>query len=448
MEEIGRLRAAIGGQGMVVENSPVHSSKSNGFIERTLQSVQGLVRTWRSSLEAKWSVKLDVEHRIWPWLVEMVGWMMLRADVGADGKTAYERCKGRRPRLPGMEFGEAVLWKRRREGGPLGKLSCMWEDGVSLGVKGTTGELVVGDKKGVWRTRTVRRKTVEERWHPKSLELVGGVPWRTDGSEGDGDDLNTDVTIMDKDYREKIRDEAKGVVVPRRMYIKKSDVEEHGYTVRCPGCISILRVTARQEHSDACRRRLEKEMEGTQKAKNAKARMREYVDRKMEEDEQARKRRREMRRRKAKLFCEKTNVEGDETMEETREKRKRGEVEDDDVMKRAKSSSSGQVSAEETMKILRKVEREERKRKRDDGGAQDVDDVEVAGYAVNEEVVDGEVEGAGAEVDGDELDPEQVKMGRKEELEFMIKKLDMFEFGTYEEAVSRGGQAADDDEVG
>ena len=82
------------------------------------------------------------------------------------------------------------------------------------------------------------------------------MPWRTDGSEGDGDDLKTDVTIMDKDYREKIRDEPKGEVVPRRMYIKKSDVEEHGYTVRCPGCISILRGTARQEHSDACRRRL------------------------------------------------------------------------------------------------------------------------------------------------------------------------------------------------
>ena len=59
MEEIGRLRAAIGGQGMLVE---VHSSKSNGFIERTIQSVQGLVRMWRSSLEAKWFVKLDVEQ--------------------------------------------------------------------------------------------------------------------------------------------------------------------------------------------------------------------------------------------------------------------------------------------------------------------------------------------------------------------------------------------------
>ena len=45
------------------------------------------------------------------------------------------------------------------------------------------------------------------------------------------------MTIMDKYCREKIRDEAKGEVVRRRMCIKESDVEEHGYTVS----ISILR---------------------------------------------------------------------------------------------------------------------------------------------------------------------------------------------------------------
>ena len=54
VEEIGRRRAAIGGRGMVMENSPVHSSKSNGYIERAVQSVQGMIRTWRSSLEEKW----------------------------------------------------------------------------------------------------------------------------------------------------------------------------------------------------------------------------------------------------------------------------------------------------------------------------------------------------------------------------------------------------------
>lgn len=88
-----------------------------------------------------------------------VGWTMTRAEVGADGKTAYERSRGRVARLPGMDFGEGVLWKRRREGGPLGKLTCMWEDGIYLGIKGSTGDIIVGDKRGVWRTRTTRRKT-------------------------------------------------------------------------------------------------------------------------------------------------------------------------------------------------------------------------------------------------------------------------------------------------
>ena len=35
---------------------------------------------------------------------------------------------------------------------------------------------------------------------------------------------------------------------------------------------------------------------------------------------------------------------------------------------------------------------------------------------------------------------EQVKAGRKEEKHFMIDKLKMFEFGSYEEAVMRGGK--------
>ena len=55
--------------------------------------------------------------------------------------------------------------------------------------------MIVGDKEGVWRARTVGRKVIEQRWHPKTMELVGGVLWRTDGSEGDGDDLKTEVTM-------------------------------------------------------------------------------------------------------------------------------------------------------------------------------------------------------------------------------------------------------------
>ena len=63
----------------------------------------------------------------------------------------------------GIEFGEAVWWKRKPGGGALGKLTCMWEDGVYLGIRGTSGEIIIGDKKGVWKTRTVQRKPVQDR---------------------------------------------------------------------------------------------------------------------------------------------------------------------------------------------------------------------------------------------------------------------------------------------
>ena len=81
--------------------------------------------------------------------------------------------------------------------------------------------------------------------------MVGGVPWQME--EVDGEDVKLEVTVMEKDYHERVSEEAAEEAVPRRMFIRKQDVEEHGYTLRCPGCLSILRRTARQEHSSECR---------------------------------------------------------------------------------------------------------------------------------------------------------------------------------------------------
>ena len=38
------------------------------------------------------------------------------------------------------------------------------------------------------------------------------------------------------------------------------------------------------------------------------------------------------------------------------------------------------------------------------------------------------------------MDPKQVKMGRADEVQFMVKKLDMFEFGSLDAAMRRGGK--------
>ena len=52
---------------MIIENSPVGSSKSNGIVERGILSVQGMIRTIRSAIEEKWAVKIEVTHSVWPW---------------------------------------------------------------------------------------------------------------------------------------------------------------------------------------------------------------------------------------------------------------------------------------------------------------------------------------------------------------------------------------------
>ena len=177
-DAVTKVRASRFAQRTIMENSPAHFSKSNGVIERGVQTIQGMVRTLRSAIEERWMVKLDPENALLSWLVEYAGWLVNRAEVGHDGQTPYERLKGKTARLPGMEFGEAVMWKSRPQGGPLGKLSCLWSDGIYFRVKGSTGEYIVGDGAGVWKTRTVRRKIESERWNKDTIKLVGGVPWK------------------------------------------------------------------------------------------------------------------------------------------------------------------------------------------------------------------------------------------------------------------------------
>ena len=94
----------------------------------------------------------------------------------------------------------------------------------------------------------------------------------------DGERLKSEVTVMDKEYKEKLEAE-EHVPVPKRVYTSRENLDEFGFTARCPGCMSLLRGTARQAHTKKCRRRLEEELKGTAKAHAATRRMKEYQDR-------------------------------------------------------------------------------------------------------------------------------------------------------------------------
>ena len=72
---------------MIIENSPVGSSKSNWII--AIPSVQGMIRTVRIETEERWRVEIDATHSVWPWIAEHAGFLLTRFEVGR-----WENCVG------------------------------------------------------------------------------------------------------------------------------------------------------------------------------------------------------------------------------------------------------------------------------------------------------------------------------------------------------------------
>ena len=284
LDGAGRARAAEGGGRYVMEQSPVGASASNGVVERAILSIEQQVRVMRSAVEGRWGVKLGTRHPVIPWIVEHAAVLLNRFEVGHDGKTALERNKGKKAKFLGIEFGEAILWKRRPVGGALGKLSCLWEDGVYLGIRGQSGEIVVSDAKGVWRTRTVQRKPIEDRWQETGHEMIRKAPW-TEDEDKDPDEaekLVTEMTDKEKEAEKQFEPEDK---IPARFYIRKGDLEKHGYTANCPGCKAALRGTTKQKHTEECRSRFMKEMVDDARVVRSTRKIEEHTARKAEEQD-------------------------------------------------------------------------------------------------------------------------------------------------------------------
>ena len=159
---------------MIRENSPVGSSKSNDLVERSVRDVQGMIRTIRSALEHRWGLKnrdrppdLDVARGVRRIPLGEVQRRQGRQDGLREVQRQESEGHGH-----GVRRGRIVEASPRRR--PARKMACMWEGGVYLGMKGSTGETMISDGNGVCVTRTVRRKLFEERWDAKNLDNIIG----------------------------------------------------------------------------------------------------------------------------------------------------------------------------------------------------------------------------------------------------------------------------------
>ena len=82
-------------QDITSEESPVGEHASNGVAERAVQATQGQSRTFELALEARIGKKLEESSVVLPWLVRHAAMTLNIGQRGEDGRSAWERVKGK-----------------------------------------------------------------------------------------------------------------------------------------------------------------------------------------------------------------------------------------------------------------------------------------------------------------------------------------------------------------
>jgi hypothetical protein len=275
-------RGSEPGHKTLVEESPVGSSVSNGVVERAVQGVEGQIRVLKLALEERIGAKIPASHCVVTFLAEYSAYLLNRLEVGKDGKTSWERSRGKSASVMGVEFGEKVMFKKKLKD-KSAKIEARWEKGIFVGARSCSGEFWLATPVGIRKCRSVRRLPLEERWSLDSLAWVKHVPWHLyrGDSLADGD-IPEDNAVEPEVVEKSSRDDLGGITVkmrtppPRDFQIRKEDAEKHGYTRGCSGCSSWFRGLGRQPHSAACRARFEKLLKDDARFQNAQRRKQEY----------------------------------------------------------------------------------------------------------------------------------------------------------------------------
>ena len=99
----------------------------------------------------------------------------------SDGKTPYERLRGRPYQGQVAEFAEVVHFRDPGKAADMPKLDDRWNLGLWLGKSLASDEHYVGTSAGVRRCRSIWRRPEKQRWDRKMLTGMKGEPWKPDG---------------------------------------------------------------------------------------------------------------------------------------------------------------------------------------------------------------------------------------------------------------------------
>jgi len=217
----------------VVPEAPARGeSQSNGAIEEAGKTIREYVRVLKDQVETNAKIKLSESDNVVQWMVRWSAMMWSRYAVGRDGRTAYERRRGRRCKIPVVPFAERVWYKQVREGKDRkNKFDSEWRLGLWLGHARCSNEIIIGTKEGVVRAYSIKRREEGARWSAEDIKNLKGTPQKPDPCRP-GSFIPIRIN-MGEDEEEAVKTSVPsddiGITL-RRMKITKGISEKYGYT--------------------------------------------------------------------------------------------------------------------------------------------------------------------------------------------------------------------------
>ena len=229
--------------GVVVQESPAKGeSESNGAVEGAGRIIKDFTRIFKLQIEDKAGISIDSTDPIFQWCIRWAAMVASRYLVGVDGRTGWERRRGRPCRLTTVPFGEKVWYKQIREGKhKKNQLETEEKEGIWLGPARNSNETLIGTKEGIIRAYTIKRQDSKSRWDGKLIKEMQGTPHQPNPN-------STDYNIQTRVGKD---------LTMRRMMITQAMLTRYGYTEGCEGCrYKRAGLPSSRMHSEKCRSRI------------------------------------------------------------------------------------------------------------------------------------------------------------------------------------------------
>lgn len=266
---------------LVLEESPLGDSNSNGAAEAAVKVHEGMVRTHKIALEKKIGKSIEDRSNIFEWICEWAALVHRRYKVSDDGRTAYERIRGKKASRTMVQIGENVWFKAPATITPS-NTEQRFDEGIVVGIRETSDEILVWNSKGIHRSRTIRRRPEGSRWSADAIAALDTTPMLYNAAGQRRKPPGEECEVPPPAAHPPANSEPVRDAKPRATRLDKDLFAEHGYTKGCPGCISFRYDDGirRGGHSAQCRKRMEallaRTPEGRAKVARAEERVNEY----------------------------------------------------------------------------------------------------------------------------------------------------------------------------